>query len=682
MEIVKNWFIDASGWPVWDDDCDNLDLSARAKNGLRRRNIQKVSDLDRLDRETLSRTRNLGEKSVDEILAVCRQYTETHRGDFPGFPELYDAAEQIAAAWSLPLRYLMEHLFDANLNHIPAEEALWQLCTTEQAVAEAGKFDVLRNFCSIELELPRSQLLESIPECLSFRHKLLEKYLEELEQENKVLCHGDIVTVIRPTVLEYIQSIEVSERNRGILLRRVQGVKMTDIGEEYAMTRSNVSSICKRTFLRKRTLLKEDLYSTFFFKYNVSESMFFTLFQDEKAETYHYLQAIDPETIPDKRNLIEALNDPDIPEAIKKQIRRKESLFTKCFSLNGVQIPQNRGGLVRYIAEQYCKDLTPETVFREKYQEVLMALGLEDDEKYILSERYFNNISRQDFVLLGSQRTSIRFYDIAEKDFTELYATLNLKQYKDIELSTLKLFRDYPELMAKYDIRNEFELHNLLRKTLPAELTGVNLSRMPTLRFGNARRKDQILKLLEQVSPVTQTDFISLYEEAYGIRLYGYNLKDELQEVDHLFVKKETEPNQGVPKKRFDVSRINPDRLKDESFAQLIELVDAELKEQNWSIPDFARVLDVTVEPLRNFLYGKTIRGSSVILPCATYFGVPLEPFLPKKKDTTEKRRLVRACEYLEISPELGLLIKNLTDEQKKNLLEQLRTAGDDNYGM
>ena len=44
---------------------------------------------------------------------------------------------------------------------------------------------------------------------------------------------------------------------------------------------------------------------------------------------------------------------------------------------------------------------------------------------------------------------------------------LNFDQFENTEISTLKLFRDHPEVMQEYDIRDEYELHNLLRKIWP-----------------------------------------------------------------------------------------------------------------------------------------------------------------------------------------------------------------------
>ena len=50
------------------------------------------------------------------------------------------------------------------------------------------------------------------------------------------------------------------------------------------------------------------------------------------------------------------------------------------------------------------------------------------------------------------------------RDFTELLNALNLESYENIELSTMKFVEDYPEILAKYNIRDQYELHNTLQR--------------------------------------------------------------------------------------------------------------------------------------------------------------------------------------------------------------------------
>ena len=90
-----------------------------------------------------------------------------------------------------------------------------------------------------------------------------------------------------------------------------------------------------------------------------------------------------------------------------------------------------------------------------------------------------------------------------------------------MELSTLKLFRDYPELMAEYDIRDEYELHNLLRKIWPKEQEGdgrVRFKKMPTVEIGTPDRERQVMDLLMQYAPISNIELAQRYEEAYGIK--------------------------------------------------------------------------------------------------------------------------------------------------------------------
>jgi hypothetical protein len=103
-------------------------------------------------------------------------------------------------------------------------------------------------------------------------------------------------------------------------------------------------------------------------------------------------------------------------------------------------------------------------------------------------------------------------------DFVELLEMLNLEQYQDIEFSTLKFFRLYPELMKVYDIRDEYELHNLLKKICAFEdYPNITFKRMPNIEFGTANRDNQVLDLLISLAPITNIDFANEYEKEYGV---------------------------------------------------------------------------------------------------------------------------------------------------------------------
>ena len=120
-------------------------------------------------------------------------------------------------------------------------------------------------------------------------------------------------------------------------------------------------------------------------------------------------------------------------------------------------------------------------------------------------------------VCLWKQGERFRFYDIQAHDYTELLETLNLGSYQNTEVSTRKFMALHPDLMEKYDIRDPYELHNLLKKIAGQYgLDGVQFSRQPMLQFGTFDRDKAIWDALVLLSPVTQADLCDYLYQEYG----------------------------------------------------------------------------------------------------------------------------------------------------------------------
>ena len=89
--------------------------------------------------------------------------------------------------------------------------------------------------------------------------------------------------------------------------------------------------------------------------------------------------------------------------------------------------------------------------------------------------------------------------------------------YENTEMSTLKFMEDYPELMDRYDIRDHYELHNLLKKIVVAgSYHNFHCGRMPTIRFGHMDRREAFIELLQNHSPISRDDFIELIHHEFG----------------------------------------------------------------------------------------------------------------------------------------------------------------------
>jgi hypothetical protein len=111
----------------------------------------------------------------------------------------------------------------------------------------------------------------------------------------------------------------------------------------------------------------------------------------------------------------------------------------------------------------------------------------------------------------------LRYYDIDSRDYTELLETLKLDVYENVEYSTLKFLREYPKLIEKYDIRDQYELHNLLRKIVPdGSFHDFHCGRMPEIVFGSFDRDAAILDILVEMAPVRVQDLCQRISDEYG----------------------------------------------------------------------------------------------------------------------------------------------------------------------
>ena len=148
----------------------------------------------------------------------------------------------------------------------------------------------------------------------------------------------------------------------------------------------------------------------------------------------------------------------------------------------------------------------------------MSMLGLEENESLIIDARSYENRLHDSSIVLWNQWRSFRYYNIEERDYTDLFTTIGLEKFQDVEISTLKFFKDYPELMTEYDIRDEYELHNLLKKRYDTNGTDIKIKKMPTIEIGTVNKEKQVMDILQQYSPISAEEFGTRYEEAYGVK--------------------------------------------------------------------------------------------------------------------------------------------------------------------
>ena len=509
-------FLDETGAVVQDIAVNNLQLSVRAKNSLVRSGYEYASQLVGITYEELMNLQNMGKKTAEEVLAYIEKISVSHgactEAGESNAPRNDLATEMCTAYGETESVWLREVLtIKAQFPEAMGETLIYRLYDSI-FVRGTVKARLLRIIEENGGEISKATLEEHLPRHLN-NTTILEEILLELETISAVEIGEVMITRQYPSVVQFVAQLE-DDREREVLEARLIGKTLQEIGDIYGITRERVRQLSVKG-LRKKPRLREDKYAYIYDNYDFSEEDLFIAF-DEPQESFNYLEMISTQPRAKRKPIDDLLTDTSIPADLRR--RAEKAVYKKYVTIDGVRVRKLRSDLVKHFVKTLCKTLTKFDDFVDFYHEQLEELGLSDEESLHIELRsYENKLNACDYVLWNQWR-SFRYYNIPEHDYDDLLTTLNLDGYEDTEISSLKLFRDYPDLMEQYDIRDEYELHNLLKKIWTATDSKVVFGKMPTIVIGSANRDNQVLTLLLQNAPISGEELAEKYEEAYGVK--------------------------------------------------------------------------------------------------------------------------------------------------------------------
>ena len=500
-----------------DDDLpiSELPLSVRSKNCLKRNGYTSASQLLSLTRADLLSMQNMGQKSVEEVLSFLSEDSLLRPAKTEETTEFSDIlAKELSDFYGDSVRIWQRELsliHDAHPNAI-GETFIYILYESDR-LRSTAKSSILEIIEKNNGSISKASLSASIPEHL-VNTTILEELLLELEKAGAVEVGDERVRRLYPSIVAFVAEIQ-DERQRKIIQMRLGNSTLEEIGQKYGLTRERIRQVTMNV-LKKRPRLREDRYQYIYDTYEFSEDDFNLAFE-EPLETYRYLKMISDNMHKYRLPMADILTDSAIAPELRKAAER--AVYKDSITVDGLRILKRRPELVKYCVKSRCSNKTKYADFLLLYEEMLNELGLSDDTSLSLDSRTYENILNRSNYVLWNQWRSFRYYDIHSRDYTELLDTLNLTQYENIELSSLKFIHDYPELMEQYDIRDEYELHNLLKKIWRStDDTSVTFQKMPTIFVGTPNHADQVLSMLIQFAPVSAEDLARRYEEAYGVK--------------------------------------------------------------------------------------------------------------------------------------------------------------------
>lgn len=535
-DIDKVEFKTKSGLSAEDILIDEIGFSVRTSNALHRAELHSIINVANLRQNKLREIKNLGSKSVKEILdylstnavvyckgeqkndfvdQVYKCVTEIIKADNPEY-DISGIARELLIAINENKLELMEYI-----GEVVSDSKKESICDAMKNII-AKSINMQEIFASIFLSvfsntqdiLELSSFFDIIPQIFNY-DGVVQSILSKLEDEKRIEYINGGYRIRLPYLEEWIDTLD--DKQKLIISMRVRNKTLEECGQVLNVTRERIRQIESKA-LKKRPILREDDYEYWYSKYEINLETMQWIFGVEESVYYYLKIAYKSGRIDIEKMLDDSKMNASLYTNYQSYINRESIL------VNGEYIRIKREDLRRYLIKYLYSDAPVlYSTFFEKYNEFLANNNLANNEKLLFeNERAIETFAKNSMYVLQMDKKRMRYYPIYEYDIESLIESLHLERYKDIEISTAKIYRDNEEIMVEYNIQDEYELHNLMNKTQSVWNDGnkydLEITRMPFISFGKADREKQAEWLLYQIAPVTQEEFGQFYEEEFGIK--------------------------------------------------------------------------------------------------------------------------------------------------------------------
>ena len=439
-----------------------------------------------------------------------------------------EAMEDFADMLMVTYEHVMRVAEQAEAQDIPLTEGIWQ----DEKIRKAVQNYVLRLLVHEKYEGASFETLSA-----DFTHRIFDEtafgaLLDSMEKQQLIWKQGKCYYCVYPSLETVLFSV-CRERNAKILKLRLSGMTLEEVAQLTGVTRERVRQIQKKIF-SKLPPVREGYFAFYKQKYvGLTDDDFQYIFQLTE-ETRHFISLyLDEQRVKEKdvdagqrlQALRAVMHDQILDAKIRERADARLKVIDPYFFIDGKHVMKNRQSLIRFAIKKYCRDAKPSGELLEDYLRLLDSLSISrEDPRFSLDARYMEHYFWE-MTALVSRHRQVRYYDILSMDYQDLLDTLQLTSYSNVEISSRKFFRDFPEIMERYDIRDEYELHNLLKKLWEHghfndyldEAHQIIFGRMPTLKIGRADRRKQVMDIIQEHGYISYMDLGRAIEAEFGI---------------------------------------------------------------------------------------------------------------------------------------------------------------------
>lgn len=500
---------------------NNLEMSNRLRNRLVQMNIYSVDELLAFPMEEWNDVKGLGQKTIDEVINLVQSLSVNYSNALGATDDGFGYTEEIKSILDVVITFyklsfseikeLKNAIYEKDIKET---DEFITLLYALPGIGNKVEKEILDILDSKYNGISISDINSNFPEKL-IKKTYLKNILNYMLAENQLIFDDSKYIIKYPSVMEYVD-VALKDRQKQIVLERFTGKTLEEVGELYGVTRERVRQIIAKAFVRKPKLA-ENRYIEVFEQYEISKEEFCKIF-DQPDSTFYYLETICNIRGLTRKPLIKILEDTNVSVFYKK--RAEGIIYKDYITVDTGRIPKSRPEVFDYIVKTFCKDVTPYSEVIELYNLFLEEHNLSGDPKLEIEFRTYENKAAISNNVLWNMHRNMRYYNIFSRDYTDFVSEINISQYMNKEITSLKLFRDNRNLMEEYDIRDGYELHNLLKKIWDkyGDCPDVVFNKMPTISIGEIDIKKQVVDLLVRNTPVANTELAELYEESYGVK--------------------------------------------------------------------------------------------------------------------------------------------------------------------
>ena len=465
---------------------DSFDFETRTLNSLQRAGIKDFNGILRLFPDRMNTIKGMGVASINDIRETVVQTLKKHNDSIMEYlsgneDALYDDD------------FIRDHILSMYKEYSPFYGI---------------------SFREFRLSLPESISDVRIKKCIG---KMLEA--KELEYVD-FRCYR-----VYPSFYEVIKEMtsEISSENISLLTELYKGRTLEDIAKGTGVTRERIRQKTVKAYESIKSYVvgkyganffDEDYYAYLYENYSISRNDWID-YMGVPSETLNYLRR---RYNAGSRPMDDAIADDNVSVGLKMKIielGNKDKI-----RIDGIMLDPKMSDIEEYIISKYCRDEISFTDFYELYNDTLRKNGVPYSDKIYYTDeiaRTRKNRLSDSRILLWKNGMRFRYYNINERDYQELYDTIGIAGYYNTGLSTLYWMNNFPEIMKKYDIRDQYELHNLLKKTIPeGGFNDIRFDRMPGISFGLFDRDQMIYDTMVKHSPISADDLADIMYREYG----------------------------------------------------------------------------------------------------------------------------------------------------------------------